>query len=133
MNDFAAISTPWYHDQILRFDITLSGVNEQGSSAAMKIFGVEILNSSGGNSIDDAGNDQTATFVRLDQVPLVPHPQKPHARGRAEKAAMFPFSHPEEAYLSHGGRVSTASCGFWEGLSSRRFWDGVMTASQDSD
>ena len=50
----------------------------------MKIFGVEILNSGGGNSIDDAVTEQTATFVRLDQVPLVPHPQKPHVRARRE-------------------------------------------------
>ncbi len=74
VNDFAAVSTPWYHDQILPFDITLSGVNEQGAAAAMKIFGVEILNSGGGNSIDDAVNEQTATFVARSIEPWIAVP-----------------------------------------------------------
>lgn len=87
VNDFAAISTPWYHDQILPCDITLSGVNEQGSAAAMKIFGVEILNSGGGNSIDDAVNEQTATFVAHSvegktRCRSCPNPKTP-TRGRA--------------------------------------------------
>lgn len=60
VNDFAATATPWYHDQILPFDITLSGVNEQ-----------------------------TATFVarsvELNQVPLVPHP-KPTRAGAKDRS-----------------------------------------------
>jgi hypothetical protein len=47
-------SKPWYSDQILPFDITLAGTNENGAASAMKIFGVEILNEGSGVSIDDA-------------------------------------------------------------------------------
>ena len=47
------IATPWYSDQVLPFDITLSGANEFGAMCAAKIFGVEILNEGFGISIDD--------------------------------------------------------------------------------
>lgn len=57
------LAAPWYSDQILPFDITLSAVNEMGAAAAMRIFGVEILNEGGGNSIDDAVSEMQATFV----------------------------------------------------------------------
>ena len=54
---------PWYSDQILPFDITLAGTNEQGSACAMKIYGVEVLNEGSGVSIDDAVQEMQATFV----------------------------------------------------------------------
>jgi hypothetical protein len=54
---------PWYSDQILPFDITLAGTNEQGAATTMKIFGVEILNEGSGVSIDDAVTEMQATFV----------------------------------------------------------------------
>ncbi len=53
----------WYSDQILPFDITLAGANEVGAAAAMKIYGVEILNEGSGVSIDDAVTEMQATFV----------------------------------------------------------------------
>jgi hypothetical protein len=53
----------WYSDQILPFDITLAGTNEQGACTCMKIFGVEILNEGSGVSIDDAVTEMQATFV----------------------------------------------------------------------
>jgi hypothetical protein len=37
----------------------------------MKIFGVEILNAGAGNSIDDAVNEQQATFVARSVEPWV--------------------------------------------------------------
>jgi len=40
----AELATPWYSDQILPFDVTLSGANEYGAMCAAKIFGLEILN-----------------------------------------------------------------------------------------
>jgi hypothetical protein len=40
----AQLATPWYSDQILPFDVTLSGANEYGAMCAAKIFGLEILN-----------------------------------------------------------------------------------------
>ena len=56
-------ATPWYSDQVLPFDITLSGANEYGAMCAAKIFGVEILNEGWGISIDDAVSEMQATFV----------------------------------------------------------------------
>jgi len=38
------LATPWYSDQILPFDVTLSGANEYGAMCNAKIFGLEILN-----------------------------------------------------------------------------------------
>ena len=59
----AQLATPWYSDQVLPFDITLSGANEYGAMCAAKIFGVEILNEGMGISIDDAVTEMQATFV----------------------------------------------------------------------
>jgi hypothetical protein len=75
------LATPWYSDQVLPFDITLSAANEYGRMTAAKIFGVEILNEGSGISIDDAVTEMQATFVargssavksRLDLG--IPHP-----------------------------------------------------------
>ena len=57
------LATPWYSDQVLPFDITLSGANEYGAMCAARIFGVEILNEGCGISIDDAVSEMQATFV----------------------------------------------------------------------
>jgi hypothetical protein len=57
------LATPWYSDQVLPFDITLSGANEMGAMCSAKIFGVEILNEGWGISIDDAVSEMQATFV----------------------------------------------------------------------
>ena len=59
------LATPWYSDQILPFDVTLSGANEYGAMCAAKIFGVEILNEGMGISIDDAVTEMQATFCLL--------------------------------------------------------------------
>ena len=57
------LASPWYSDQVLPFDVTLSGANEYGAMCAAKIFGVEILNEGYGISIDDAVSEMQATFV----------------------------------------------------------------------
>src|SRR5665213_2729034 len=57
------LATPWYSDQVLPFDITLSVANEMGAMCAAKIFGIEILNEGWGISIDDAVSEMQATFV----------------------------------------------------------------------
>src|SRR3974390_1960330 len=44
---------PWYSDQVLPFNVTLSGANEYGAMCAAKILGVTILNEGSGVSIDD--------------------------------------------------------------------------------
>ena len=56
-------ATPWYSDQVLPFDVTLSGANEYGAMCAAKIFGLEILNEGFGISIDNAVSEMQATFV----------------------------------------------------------------------
>ncbi len=63
VSGFKEEAKPWYSDQILPFDITLAGTNEQGSATAMKIFGVEILNEGSGISIDDSVQEMQSTFV----------------------------------------------------------------------
>jgi hypothetical protein len=63
LGGFKESAVPWYSDQILPFDITLAGANENGAAASMKIFGVEILNEGNGVSIDDAVSEMQATFV----------------------------------------------------------------------
>ncbi len=63
VSGFKQEATPWYSDQILPFDITLSGTNEIGAATTMKIFGVEILNEGMGVSIDDAVTEMQATWV----------------------------------------------------------------------
>jgi hypothetical protein len=45
------------------FDVTLAGTNEMGAATAMRIFGLEILNTGNGTSIDDTVNESQATFV----------------------------------------------------------------------
>ena len=40
VSGFKETASPWYSDQVLPFDITLSGTNEQGAASAMKITGV---------------------------------------------------------------------------------------------
>jgi hypothetical protein len=63
VSSLKTLAAPWYSDQILPFDITLSGANEVGAATAMKIYGVEILNEGSGVSIDDAVTEMQATFV----------------------------------------------------------------------
>lgn len=58
-----SLAAPWYADQILPFDITLAATNEMGAASACRIYGVEILNEGWGTSIDDAVQEQQATFV----------------------------------------------------------------------
>ena len=40
VSGFKEEAAPWYSDQILPFDVTLAGPNENGAAAAKKIFGV---------------------------------------------------------------------------------------------
>lgn len=60
---YKQLAKAWFADQILPFDITLAGTNEQGCATAMKIFGVEILEEGSGVSIDDAVTEMQAKFV----------------------------------------------------------------------
>jgi hypothetical protein len=64
------LAVPWYSDQILPFDISVSAANEYGAMAGAKIFGVEILNEGTGVSIDDTVTETQATFVARSIEPL---------------------------------------------------------------
>ena len=57
------LALPSYSDQVLPFDVTLSGANEYGAMTAAKILGIEILNEGSGISVDDAVSEASATFV----------------------------------------------------------------------
>jgi hypothetical protein len=76
----AQLATPWYSDQVLPFDITLSGANEYGAMCAAKIFGVEILNEGMGISIDDAVTEMQATFVARVVEPMSAVASPPYYR-----------------------------------------------------
>jgi hypothetical protein len=67
----AQLATPWYSDQVLPFDVTLSGANEYGAMCAAKIFGLEILNEGFGISIDDAVSEMQATFKTRSPSPFL--------------------------------------------------------------
>ncbi len=54
------LASPWYSDQVLPFDVTLSGANEYGAMCAAKIFGLKLLNEGFGISIDDAFSEMQA-------------------------------------------------------------------------
>jgi hypothetical protein len=64
------VVAPWYSDQILPFDVTITGANEYGAMCAAKIFGIEILNEGWGSSIDDAVSEMQATFVARTVEPM---------------------------------------------------------------
>jgi hypothetical protein len=68
------LATPWYSDQILHFDITLTGANEYGAMCAAKIFGVELRNEGSGTSVDDAVTEMSATFVARAVEPMSTQP-----------------------------------------------------------
>ena len=63
---------PWYPDQIPPFDIVLAAANEYGALAAMKILGVELMNSGYGVSIDDIVSEHSYTYLATGMVPWSP-------------------------------------------------------------
>lgn len=71
MQGFKEIALPWYEDQVLPFDITIAAANEYGAAASSKLYGVEILNSGFGTSVDDSVLEQQATFVARSVLPLL--------------------------------------------------------------
>ena len=89
MDAFKEIAIPWYVDQALPFDITVTAANEYGAAAASKIFGVEILNESYGMSIEDSVSESLATFVARSVSPLQQR-QLRHAAENTWKSARGP-------------------------------------------
>lgn len=68
-------SKPFYSDEVLPFDITISYSNEYGKMARREILGVELLNEGSGLSIDDIVSEQTMTFVARGLGKIVPTKQ----------------------------------------------------------
>jgi hypothetical protein len=54
LDNMWTLATPSYTDQVLPFNVTLTGANEYGAMTAGKILGIEILNEGSGISVDDA-------------------------------------------------------------------------------
>lgn len=59
----AKVATPFYADQILPFDISISAVNELGITARCIIHGVEIMNEGWGMGIEDKQSDMQSTYL----------------------------------------------------------------------
>jgi len=59
----------WYVDQILPFNIVITGVNEYGGGIAKSIVGVEIMNEATGVSVDDVMIDESHTYIALAMTP----------------------------------------------------------------
>ena len=65
-----SLATPSYSDQVLPFNVTLTGANEYGAMTCGKILGIEILNEGSGISVDDAVSEAQATFVARAVEPM---------------------------------------------------------------
>ena len=63
---------PYYADQILPFDITITYANEYGQAAVRSIYGVELLNEGSGVSMDDMQIEETMTYVAREVGPMIP-------------------------------------------------------------
>ena len=59
----ASLSTIWYADQLLPFNVNLSAVNEAGEIAKKSIIGVELMNEGGGVSVDDLVLEEQYTYI----------------------------------------------------------------------
>lgn len=70
--DDQMISKVWMADQIMPFNIAVAAANEYGAAAAMKIYGVEILNETSGFSVDDMVIETHWTFVAREIGPWQP-------------------------------------------------------------
>ena len=63
------VSNPWMMDQIPPLDASIVAVNEYGTAATMRIYGIEILNEGSGFSIDDIVIENQMTYVARTILP----------------------------------------------------------------
>jgi hypothetical protein len=70
VNNLITKTVPYYADEILPFDITITFANEYGQRAVLVIYGVELLNEGSGYSIDSVTTEKAYTFVarRIDYM-----------------------------------------------------------------
>lgn len=64
-----SVTTPWYVDQVPPFDAAIVAMNEYGTGATMRIYGIEILNEGSGFSIDDIVIENQMTYVSRTILP----------------------------------------------------------------
>ena len=70
LDNLWTLATPSYSDQVLPFNVTLTGANEYGAMTCGKILGIEILNEGSGISVDDSVSEAQATFVARAVEPM---------------------------------------------------------------
>jgi hypothetical protein len=63
---------PYYADQVLPFDVTITYLNEYGQAAVKSVYGVELLNEGSGASMDDIVIEETMTFIAREVGPMIP-------------------------------------------------------------
>lgn len=63
VSDLVSKYQPFYADEILPFDITVTFSNEYGQTSVQTIYGVEILNEGSGFSMDTLVTEKSYTFV----------------------------------------------------------------------
>lgn len=63
------LQSAWYADQILPFNVVITGANEYGGGIAKSIIGCEILNEASGSSVDDIVIDESHTYIALGATP----------------------------------------------------------------
>ena len=71
---FVQMSRVQHLDQLPPFTIGINFANEYGQLAHLEIYGVEILNSGTGMSIDDIVTEQAVSFIARDVTPITPGP-----------------------------------------------------------
>lgn len=57
------LSTAYYSDQLMPFDVTLLATNEYGSISEMTIYDLELMNEAGGMSVDDLVLEKQYQFI----------------------------------------------------------------------
>lgn len=63
---------PYYADQILPFDVTITFANEYGQAAVRAIYGIELINEGSGASMDDIMIEESMTYVARELGPMIP-------------------------------------------------------------
>ncbi len=62
-SNLTSFYVPEYADQIMPFNIAITGANEFGQRMGMEIYGIQIMNEGSGFSVDDVISAKAYTFV----------------------------------------------------------------------
>jgi len=61
-----------YADQMLPCDVTIVGINEAGNFMVSRIFGIDLLSTGAGISIDDVTMEEQYTWFAMSMLPFLP-------------------------------------------------------------